>query len=123
MLRVTPVHEGEQAQTCWNAAALRDADRCHLDEFRRYHIPRMKGLWGEFCFPPGNLGDPVLATGAGRIGVDICYARRGSEGWWELGLAGAPTKGQLGYWMARMRHMGLLIVQWYCGASSNQGSY
>lgn len=90
IILIVPVYEEERAGVLYNTAAVIDEHGKYLGKYRKHHIPHCKpGFWEKFYFTPGNMGYPVWATSAGRIGVYICYDRHFPEGARELGLNGA----------------------------------
>ncbi len=90
MVMVVPVYEEEMAGLYYNTAAVIDADGTYLGKYRKTHLPHLPpGFWEKFYFRPGNTGYPVFETGAGAIGVYICYDRHFPEGARALGLNGA----------------------------------
>ena len=87
---VVPIYEEELPGVYYNTAAVIDGDGKYLGKYRKHHIPHCHpGFWEKFYFKPGNLGYPVFETGAGKVGVYICYDRHFPEGARILGLNGA----------------------------------
>jgi len=90
MVLVVPIYEVELPGLYYNTAAVIDGDGKYLGKYRKHHIPHCHpGFWEKFYFKPGNLGYPVFQTGAGKVGVYICYDRHFPEGARILGLGGA----------------------------------
>jgi N-carbamoylputrescine amidase len=90
MILIVPIYEVDMPGVFYNTAAVIDERGTYLGKYRKTHIPHCHpGFWEKFYFKPGDLGYPVFATSAGRIGVYICYDRHFPEGARELGLNGA----------------------------------
>ncbi len=90
MILIVPVYEVASPAVLYNTAAVIDEHGRYLGKYRKTHIPHIQpGFWEGFYFSPGDLGYPVWATSAGRIGVMLCYDRHFPEPARELGLAGA----------------------------------
>jgi N-carbamoylputrescine amidase len=90
MILIAPIYEVDMPGVFYNTAAVIDERGTYLGKYRKTHIPHCQpGFWEKFYFKPGDLGYPVFATSAGRIGVYICYDRHFPEGARELGLNGA----------------------------------
>ena len=57
----------------FNSVAIADTDGSILGVYRKTHIPDGPGYQEKFYFTPGDTGFRVWDTGAGRIGVGICW--------------------------------------------------
>ena len=66
-----------------------DADGRLVGAARMAHIPDYPGFHEKSYYAPGDLGMPVFATAAGRIGVCICYDRHYPEAMRALAIRGA----------------------------------
>lgn len=86
---VVPVFEHAERGVYYNTGAVVDADGTLLGRYRKQHIPLSPIFYEKLYFKPGNLGYPVFATRAGRIGVYICHDRHYPEGARALALGGA----------------------------------
>lgn len=91
MVMVLPLYEQASDGVRYNTAVVIDADGTFLGKYRKAHIPNKLRFWEQFYFAPGDLGFPVFDTGAGRIGVSICYDKHFPEQWRTYGLAGAEV--------------------------------
>ena len=90
LILVVPVFEEDLPGVYYNTAAVIDEHGTFLGKYRKHHLPHCHpGFWEKFYFKPGDLGYPVFATSAGRIGISICYDRHFPEAARELGLNGA----------------------------------
>ena len=73
----------------YNSVAMIDADGRITGIYRKTHIPDDHYYQEKFYFTPGNTGFKVFDTGAGRIGVGICWDQWFPETARCLALAGA----------------------------------
>jgi len=71
---VLPISVFERAGTAhFNTTVIADADGRQLGFYRKTHIPDGRGYQEKFYFSPGDTGFKVWDTGAGRIGLGICW--------------------------------------------------
>lgn len=87
----------------YDTSPVIDADGSILGRTRMVHVTEYPGFHEQQYYAPGNLGAPVYATAAGRVGVAICYDRHFPEYMRALGLGGAdlvvvPQAGLAGEW-------------------------
>lgn len=87
----------------YDTSPVLDADGSLLGRTRMVHITDYDGFHEQGYYAPGDLGAPVYATRAGRIGVAICYDRHFPEYTRALALGGAqvivvPQAGAVGEW-------------------------
>jgi N-carbamoylputrescine amidase len=87
----------------WDSSPVIDADGTVLGTTRMVHITEYEHFHEQGYYAPGDTGAPVYATGAGRVGVAICYDRHFPEYMRALALAGAdlvivPQAGGVGEW-------------------------
>lgn len=87
----------------YDASPVIDADGSIAGRTRMVHITEFACCHEQQYYAPGNLGAPVFATAAGKIGVAICYDRHFPEYMRALGLNGAelvvvPQAGWLDEW-------------------------
>lgn len=87
----------------WDSSPVIDADGTLLGTTRMVHITEYEHFHEQGYYAPGDTGAPVYATGAGRVGVAICYDRHFPEYMRALALAGAdlvvvPQAGSVGEW-------------------------
>jgi N-carbamoylputrescine amidase len=88
---------------CYDASPVIDADGTLLGRTRMVHITDYDGFHERGYYAPGDMGAPVYATRAGRVGVAICYDRHFPEYLRALTLGGAdlvlvPQAGTVGEW-------------------------
>jgi N-carbamoylputrescine amidase len=88
---------------CYDTSPVIDADGCLLGRVRMVHITDYDCFHEKGYYTPGDTGVPVFDTGAGRIGVAICYDRHYPEQMRALALGGAevvvvPQAGSVGEW-------------------------
>jgi N-carbamoylputrescine amidase len=82
-----------------------DADGALLGRTRMVHVTEYPCFHERQYYAPGDLGAPVFATRAGRVGVAICYDRHFPEYMRALGVGGAdlvvvPQAGLVDEWAA-----------------------
>ena len=87
----------------YDASPVIDADGRLLGVVRMVHIMEGPGFHERGYYAPGDRGEFVFPTAAGRIGVAICYDRHFPEYMRGLRLAGAelvvvPQAGTAGEW-------------------------
>lgn len=71
---VLPVSVFERAGNAhYNTTVIVDGDGRELGFYRKSHIPDGPGYQEKFYFSPGDTGFKVWDTGAGRIGLGICW--------------------------------------------------
>jgi N-carbamoylputrescine amidase len=70
---VAPLFERRAPGVYHNTVAVLDADGSFAGLYRKMHIPDDPCFYEKYYFAPGDLGFPVFATRAGRIGVLICW--------------------------------------------------
>ena len=56
-----------------NTAAVIDGARGYAGKYRKMHIPDDPRYYEKFYFTPGDLGFKTFATGAGALGVLVCW--------------------------------------------------
>lgn len=56
-----------------NTAAIIDGSRGMIGKYRKMHIPDDPRFYEKYYFTPGDLGFGVHDTGAGRLGVLVCW--------------------------------------------------
>ncbi len=56
-----------------NTAAVLDGRRGYVGKYRKMHIPDDPRYYEKFYFTPGDLGFRTFATGAGELGVLVCW--------------------------------------------------
>ena len=74
-----------------NTAALLDSDGQYLGKYRKMHIPDDPQYYEKFYFTPGDLGFRAWDTGAGRLGVLVCWDQWYPEGARLTALHGAKV--------------------------------
>ena len=89
----------------YDCSPVIDADGTLLGRTRMVHITEYPCFHEQQYYRPGDLGAPVFATRAGRVGVAICYDRHFPEYMRALGLGGAelvvvPQAGVVDEWPA-----------------------
>ena len=87
----------------FDSSPVIDADGTLLGITRMIHITEYPCFHEQGYYTPGDRGAPVYRTGAGRIGVAICYDRHYPEYMRALALGGAdlvlvPQAGAVGEW-------------------------
>ena len=92
--------DGDRTFDC---SPVLDADGTLLGKTRMVHITDFPLFHEKGYYAPGDLGAPVFDTGAGRLGVAICYDRHFPEYMRALALRGAdlvvvPQAGAVGEW-------------------------
>jgi N-carbamoylputrescine amidase len=88
---------------CFDCSPVIDADGTLLGRTRMVHITDYDCFHERGYYAPGDLGAPVYATRAGRVGVAICYDRHYPEYMRTLALGGAelvvvPQAGAVDEW-------------------------
>ena len=56
-----------------NTAAVLDREAGYVGKYRKMHIPDDPRYYEKYYFTPGDLGFRAFDTGAGRIGVLVCW--------------------------------------------------
>jgi N-carbamoylputrescine amidase len=56
-----------------NTAAVLDGKRGYAGKYRKMHIPDDPRYYEKYYFTPGDLGFKTFSTGAGPIGVLVCW--------------------------------------------------
>jgi N-carbamoylputrescine amidase len=56
-----------------NTAAVLDGARGYAGKYRKMHIPDDPRYYEKYYFTPGDLGFQSFATGAGHLGVLVCW--------------------------------------------------
>ena len=56
-----------------NTAAVIDGRRGFVGKYRKMHIPDDPRYYEKYYFTPGDLGFRVFSTGAGQLGVLVCW--------------------------------------------------
>ena len=56
-----------------NTAAVLDGRRGYAGKYRKMHIPDYPRYYEKYYFTPGDLGFRSFQTGAGRLGVLVCW--------------------------------------------------
>jgi N-carbamoylputrescine amidase len=92
--------DGDASYDC---SPVIDADGTLVGRTRMVHVPEYPCFHEQQYYQPGNLGAPVFATRAGKIGVAICYDRHFPEYMRALALGGAelvvvPQAGLVDEW-------------------------
>jgi len=87
----------------YDTSPVIDADGTLLGKTRMIHITDYPCFHERGYYAPGDTGAPVYATGAGRVGVAICYDRHIPEYMRALALNGAdvvivPQAGAVDEW-------------------------
>ncbi len=90
-------------ERCYDCSPVIDADGTLLGRTRMVHITDYPCFHEQGYYAPGDTGAPVYETGAGRIGVAICYDRHYPEYLRALALGGAelvvvPQAGAVDEW-------------------------
>jgi N-carbamoylputrescine amidase len=90
-------------ERCYDTSPVIDADGSLLGKTRMLHITDYPCFHERDYYTPGDIGVPVYATRAGRIGVAICYDRHYPEVMRALALGGAdlvvvPQAGAVDEW-------------------------
>lgn len=90
-------------ESCYDSSPVIDTDGSLIGKTRMLHITDYPCFHERDYYTPGDLGAPVYATRAGRIGVAICYDRHYPEVMRALALGGAdlvvvPQAGAVGEW-------------------------
>jgi N-carbamoylputrescine amidase len=70
---VVSLFERRAAGLYHNTAAVIDGARGYVGKYRKMHIPDDPRYYEKFYFTPGDLGFRTFATGAGPIGVLVCW--------------------------------------------------
>jgi predicted amidohydrolase len=84
---VVPFFERDEADVCYNSAAVLDRTGKIIGIYRKTHIPFTR-TYEKYYFSPGKQF-PIFQTDFGPIGVLICYDRWYPEAWRSLILQGA----------------------------------
>jgi len=86
---VLSLFERRAAGLYHNTAAVLDADRGVVGKYRKMHIPDDPRYYEKYYFAPGDLGFRSFATGAGQVGVLVCWDQWYPEAARLTALAGA----------------------------------
>ncbi len=70
---VLSLFERRAAGLYHNTAAVLDAGHGVVGKYRKMHIPDDPRYYEKYYFTPGDLGFRAFATGAGRLGVLVCW--------------------------------------------------
>jgi N-carbamoylputrescine amidase len=70
---VASLFERRAAGIFHNTAAVLDGQRGYIGKYRKMHIPDDPRYFEKFYFSPGDLGFKVFESGAGALGVLICW--------------------------------------------------
>ncbi len=70
---VASLFERRAAGIYHNTAAVIDRSRGYVGKYRKMHIPDDPRYLEKFYFTPGDLGFKSFTTGAGRLGVLVCW--------------------------------------------------
>ena len=70
---VLSLFERRAAGLYHNTAAVLDGARGYIGKYRKMHIPDDPRYYEKFYFTPGDLGFRTFATGAGNVGVLVCW--------------------------------------------------
>jgi N-carbamoylputrescine amidase len=70
---VASLFERRAAGLYHNTAAVIDGSRGYAGKYRKMHIPDDPRYYEKFYFTPGDLGYKVFDTGAGMLGVLVCW--------------------------------------------------
>jgi beta-ureidopropionase len=89
LVTVINVFERAAPGRYYDASPVIDSDGRLLGVSRMLHIAEEPGYNEKYYYWPGDTGWPVFESGAGRIGVAICYDRHYPEHFRALALAGA----------------------------------
>lgn len=84
---IVPFFERDEADVCYNSAAIIDRKGEVLGVYRKIHIPFTR-TYEKYYFSPGR-DLPIFQTDFGNLGILICYDRWYPEAWRRLILAGA----------------------------------
>ena len=103
LVTVFNMYERDEAGRTFDASPVFEADGSLLGVTRMVHITDYECFHEREYYHPGDLGAPVYATSAGRVGVAICYDRHYPEYMRALGVGGAeivciPQAGAQGEW-------------------------
>jgi N-carbamoylputrescine amidase len=103
LVTVFNLYEVDDRGRYFDSSPVFDADGALLGVTRMTHITQYPRFYEQDYYHPGDRGAPVFATGAGRIGVAICYDRHYPEYMRALGVAEAelvliPQAGVVGEW-------------------------
>ncbi len=70
---VISLFERRAAGLFHNTAAVLDGTRGYAGKYRKMHIPDDPRYYEKYYFTPGDLGFRSFATGAGHLGVLVCW--------------------------------------------------
>ncbi len=70
---VISLFERRAAGLFHNTAAVLDGARGYAGKYRKMHIPDDPRYYEKYYFTPGDLGFRAFATGAGKLGVLVCW--------------------------------------------------
>jgi N-carbamoylputrescine amidase len=88
---ILSLFERRAAGVYHNTAAVIDAERGYLGKYRKMHIPDDPRYYEKFYFSPGDLGFRSFETGAGNLGVLVCWDQWYPEAARLTALAGADV--------------------------------
>jgi N-carbamoylputrescine amidase len=86
---VLSLFERRTAGLYHNTAAILDGDKGIVGKYRKMHIPDDPRYYEKYYFTPGDLGFRAFATGAGNLGVLVCWDQWYPEGARLTALQGA----------------------------------
>ncbi|GMW06533.1 MAG: beta-ureidopropionase [Nevskiales bacterium] len=86
---VLSLFERRAAGLYHNTAAVLDGDQGLVGKYRKMHIPDDPRFYEKYYFTPGDLGFRTFQTGAGSLGVLVCWDQWYPEGARLTALAGA----------------------------------
>ena len=70
---VISLFERRAAGLFHNTAAVLDGRKGYVGKYRKMHIPDDPRYYEKYYFTPGDLGFRAFATGAGKLGVLVCW--------------------------------------------------
>ncbi len=88
---VLPLFERAGKGRFFNSVAVIDAGGAVAGVYRKAHVPHLDGWFEKFYFLPGDLGFPVFATRAARVGVLLSWDAFFPEAARALALGGAEV--------------------------------
>lgn len=88
---VLSLFERRTAGVYHNTAAVLDGARGYVGKYRKMHIPDDPRYYEKFYFTPGDLGFKSFDTGAGALGVLVCWDQWYPEAARLTALAGAEV--------------------------------
>lgn len=88
---ILSLFERRAAGVYHNTAAVIDGARGYVGKYRKMHIPDDPRYYEKFYFTPGDLGFKTFQTGAGMLGVLVCWDQWYPEAARLTALAGADV--------------------------------